>query len=94
MAQKVKNMGLCETCRHRDNCSMSGERNRCVHYCEEFEVNSPPRKSGRKARKRKNPNRGVLNPAAPIGLCRNCEKYPSCTLPKPSGGVWYCEEYE
>lgn len=28
------------------------------------------------------------------GLCRNCKKRKGCTLPKPEGGVWHCEEYE
>ena len=30
----------------------------------------------------------------PKGLCRNCKKKETCTLPKPEGGVWRCEEYE
>jgi hypothetical protein len=28
------------------------------------------------------------------GLCRNCKRLKTCTLPKPQGGVWRCEEYE
>ena len=28
------------------------------------------------------------------GLCKNCKKRKTCTLPKPEGGVWRCEEYE
>ena len=28
------------------------------------------------------------------GLCKNCKKQKTCTLPKPEGGVWRCEDYE
>ena len=28
------------------------------------------------------------------GLCRNCKKQKTCTLPKPEGGIWRCEDYE
>jgi hypothetical protein len=28
------------------------------------------------------------------GLCKNCKKRKTCTLPKPDGGLWRCEEYE
>lgn len=28
------------------------------------------------------------------GLCGNCKKRKNCSLPKPEGGVWRCEEYE
>lgn len=28
------------------------------------------------------------------GLCKNCRKRKTCTLPKPDGGLWRCEEYE
>jgi hypothetical protein len=28
------------------------------------------------------------------GLCVNCDRREGCTLPRPPGGVWHCEEYE
>lgn len=28
------------------------------------------------------------------GLCVNCDVRETCTLPRPEGGVWYCEEYQ
>jgi hypothetical protein len=28
------------------------------------------------------------------GLCAHCDKRETCTLPKPEGGVWHCDEYE
>ncbi len=28
------------------------------------------------------------------GLCCNCDWRESCVYPKPSGGVWFCEEYQ
>ena len=29
-----------------------------------------------------------------LGLCVNCEKKETCTLARPEGGVWRCDEYE
>ena len=26
------------------------------------------------------------------GLCRGCANWPTCSYPKPAGGVWHCEE--
>jgi len=28
-----------------------------------------------------------------VDLCATCVKRDTCTLPKPEGGVWHCEEY-
>jgi len=28
------------------------------------------------------------------GLCKNCERRDECNFPRPTGGVWHCEEYE
>jgi len=35
----------------------------------------------------------VKNSENLLGLCKNCEKRKTCTIPKPEGGVWRCEEY-
>ncbi len=29
-----------------------------------------------------------------LGLCMNCAARGTCALPKPAGGVWFCNEYE
>ena len=28
------------------------------------------------------------------GLCRSCKIRKTCTLPKPTEGVWHCEEFQ
>jgi hypothetical protein len=35
-----------------------------------------------------------VDPGKYKGLCKNCKKQDTCTLPKPEGGVWRCEDYE
>lgn len=36
----------------------------------------------------------VEQPHIHRGLCVNCDVRETCTLPRPEGGVWYCEEYQ
>jgi hypothetical protein len=44
-------------------------------------------KSGEKRPKRRNA------PEEFKGLCRDCKERLTCTVPKPVGGIWHCEEY-
>ena len=43
---------------------------------------------------KKKPGAGNEKSAEQKGLCRNCKKQKTCTLPRPEGGVWRCEDYE
>lgn len=88
-----KPCGLCLNCARHPNCSLTLNRGRLrdVRYCEEYEasrlpaaVPSPDMTFERPVR---SPSRRVL------GLCGNCDNYPTCGFPKPEAGVWHCEEY-
>ena len=79
---------LCANCMQRDDCSICRARTSAIHYCEEYAAatlqgiqwdNRPP----------------VASPKPPIeaGICVNCEKRATCTVERPDGGIWHCEEY-
>ena len=89
----VKNSGLCVTCNNGSFCVFRKKRGFDAIYCDTFDISSLNGK-GRVAvifdeikSSVKKTNGEVL------GLCSNCENYDNCTLPKPDGGVWHCEEY-
>jgi len=81
---------LCSTCSHSATCGHRSTPERPILFCELFEVVASPvavtPTDTPKPRDRQ--YAGDLQ-----GLCRNCENGPTCTLPKPEGGVWHCEEY-
>ena len=91
MPHETKLAGLCSTCIHAGDCSISREDGTPVLECEEFEtwqpLNAAPRKSGPAAEPKH------VIPAAGKGLCGDCEHRDTCTFPRPEGGVWHCEEY-
>ena len=79
---------LCTNCMQRDNCSICNARKSAIQYCEEYEAatlqgiqwdNRPP----------------VASPKPPVeaGICVNCEKRATCSVERPDGGIWHCEEY-
>ena len=83
---------LCSTCDHAETCGHCGDRERPIFFCELFEATVSPKPAG-PARSR--PEAAAAPPPAVDlkGLCSNCEERPSCTIPKPQGGIWHCEEY-
>ena len=90
--------GLCTTCIHAPVCRSAKNSDSPVIYCEEFEYRLPPmsinaEKSADTAPKA--PDRVTETRTDPSlkGLCINCENRKTCTLPRPEGGVWHCEEY-
>ncbi len=86
---------LCQTCAHADSCALREDPSSPVHQCEEYDdgaraaaVPAPPLVSLPSAAETRE------TAAAPhLGLCTNCEHRETCTLPRPAGGVWHCEEY-
>jgi hypothetical protein len=90
---------LCTTCIHCDSCHLRATTIQPVHECNEFDDGTPAISNGMA--------KGLLHsvPKAPkqnsaparealVGLCMNCDHRDTCTLPRPSGGVWHCEEYK
>ena len=77
---------------HAEACGGRNALRRPILFCEEFDVsvpvaNSPPERSvPMGASKRQSANEHA-------GLCMNCDHAEACTLLRPEGGVWHCEEY-
>jgi hypothetical protein len=88
--------GLCQTCRHGSGCALDNGSERVRQECEEFEVlgSGVPqaavavRPAGAAAKAKSKAEVELL------GLCQNCRVRSSCRLPRPEGGIWFCEEYE
>jgi hypothetical protein len=81
--------GLCSNCDKLDTCSYPSAIND-TWYCEEYSVQSAPKQSA-------TPKELFVIDAVPdthMGLCLNCNLRETCKLPKPAGGVWFCNEYE
>lgn len=88
--------GLCTTCIHRETCGLRSRSLTPVIFCEEFS----PVEGGRQAattgftpRLRRMPPTPPARAAEWIGLCKSCANRHHCTLRKPLGGVWHCEEF-
>lgn len=82
--------GLCGTCNYVDTCTLRARQASPVLYCEEFDVRGPVIELPVRA-----PAATLDEPFGPraAGLCVNCAHRATCTLPRPEGGVWHCEEY-
>lgn len=82
--------GVCVNCVHATTCRLSSSRTEPVWDCEEYRASGGPDAVAVK-----------LNGGPPadyararrLGLCVDCVHRECCTLPKPEGGVWHCEEY-
>jgi len=82
---------LCSTCNHAPTCTNRGSPEAPVFFCEEFDAYVRVEAQGIRA------PAPAANRTVQIdrrkGLCSNCEHWSACTMPKPEGGVWHCEEY-
>ena len=85
---------LCSTCRHAGACGSRSTPERPILFCELFEVAVATPTAPTAA-----PDAGPPEPPASAegveyrGLCVNCENRHECTMTRPEGGVWHCEEY-
>ena len=82
--------GLCVLCKIRETCQLPRDRTKPSFYCDEF---VPYESATPKHTIHKMPVREAEGPSAFKGLCMNCELRETCMFPKPTGGVWHCEEY-
>ncbi len=86
--------GLCANCVHATDCRYRQTAQQPLLYCEEHEVaGSRGNASAAGATPKKDDRERSLRDAAVLGLCANCDHRDTCTLPRPEGGVWHCEEY-
>lgn len=91
-----RDQGLCITCVHRETCGLRSRNATPVIFCEEFTpvaAGAVSSSAGLGHRLR------TVAPPQPtrepewIGLCKSCANRHHCTLRKPLGGVWHCEEF-
>ncbi len=91
--------GLCSCCRCFKTCTYPKDPRQPTLQCEEFDgivpspIKTAPRADAVRTVVKRNPETGAAGPASDPGLCSLCENRPTCTYPKPEGGVWHCEEY-
>jgi hypothetical protein len=85
--------GLCLNCAHYPGCSLTPEKggSRGVRFCEEYETLHLPAATPSPGIS----SEGLVQTPTPrvLGLCSNCDNYPTCGFAKPEAGVWHCEEY-
>ena len=81
---------LCSTCSHAETCGTRSTPQRPIFFCELFEVFAPPPVVAPAAAREPAPRHDA---GEYKGLCVNCEHRSTCTLPRPEGGIWHCEEY-
>jgi len=92
---KAELKGLCQNCRHQAACALWRNPSESVVHCEEYEVAGAVAKAAGESFKlpsRQGKKTGSGDTKFK-GLCVNCENRKTCTLSKPPGGVWHCEEY-
>lgn len=93
------NEGLCSTCDHSLECTLTKTPLQGIHFCEEHVAADSSRKS-RKSRfsartvERKGPGSKGYIRSPVLGLCSNCIHLKACGFSRPESGVWHCEEYE
>ena len=90
---------LCSTCSHAETCGNRSTPQRPIFFCEMFEVFAPPPAATATRLRRAATAAAARGPASQQdaghykGLCVNCDSRNTCTLPRPEGGIWHCEEY-
>jgi hypothetical protein len=92
--------GLCMTCNNAPTCIYHASRGP-VLFCETFDAHTyaPPVAPGTRRPGADRPAVQVLEPVETethsfSGLCVNCQHRATCVHPRPTGGVWHCEDYE
>lgn len=81
--------GLCLNCRVSATCMYVRQRGGAVFHCNEYQEGGVEPVASLVEEPRSAPP--VASRA--LGLCANCDHAERCTLPRPAGGVWHCEEY-
>ena len=89
--------GLCMTCNNSPTCMYRASRGPAL-FCETFDYYTPPVAPASHRPDTERPSGRILEPVESemhtlSGLCVNCQHRAACTLLRPAGGVWHCEEY-
>lgn len=89
MSETTKYSDLCSTCNHAPTCVQIKNIKRPVLFCEEFDDYVKP--VHEKVREAVSELKEDYDKT--MGLCCNCSNRDICTISKPNGGIWHCEEY-
>jgi len=85
---------LCSNCKHQGDCAFLGKACSPIQECELYECGLSEKPRLRVVKKTCAPAEAQSeSDDSLLGLCINCENLRGCNLPKPTGGVWMCEEY-
>ena len=100
MIEVMNGQGLCMTCNNAPTCFYRATRGPGL-FCEMFDDYVPPpvvrpvkRKAPRSSDMATALGATKQDDSAYSGLCMNCDHRGTCKQPKPSWGVWHCENYE
>jgi hypothetical protein len=91
--------GLCMTCNNAPTCYYRARRGPAL-FCELFDDYAPPVERARSepalpsADSSPAPRAAEQEASKYTGLCVNCRHRATCAHPRPTGGVWHCEDYE
>lgn len=83
---------LCSSCDNAEEHATHGRPRRPILFCEEFEVFTTASVPELERAVEQMP-RKTHSVSGRMGLCVNCANAGTCTLPRPEGGIWHCEEY-
>ena len=87
-------VGLCATCNNAKFCVYRKRRGSDAIYCEMFDPFVSSNGDGVATAPQVEATTTTSKPAEEAkGLCANCIHRNVCKLPRPSSGVWHCEEY-
>ncbi|RKZ32458.1 hypothetical protein DRQ33_05870 [bacterium] len=89
-----KNIGLCETCIHKNECIYYQRSTEPILFCEMFEIYSIPSEHPVSSEIVGEYEQEVEAGENLQGLCKYCEHRFTCTFPKSKTGVWHCQDYE
>lgn len=85
---------LCANCIHQQDCAYLAGTASPIQHCEMYVCGPSARPRLSLVQRGDGDAAYEVHEAAPsLGLCVNCENRGTCTLPKPLGGVWHCEEF-
>jgi hypothetical protein len=85
-------LDLCGICVSGPGCMNRGTRIKPKLFCEQFEVELAPEPAWEDADPPARPENTIAD--GPLrGLCCNCDNRSHCTITKPEGDIWHCEEY-
>ena len=95
--EENNNKGICANCKNLQFCTYPKNQTRPIMQCEEFVGIEPERKQGKKVVSLRFYQAKTRSKGKELskykGLCRYCKNREFCTLPRPEGGVWICDEY-